>query len=432
MPTQRALIAFSLITLALVVSVVAPWLIPVALVADALIMAALAVDHRRASRAPLAASRVWPALLVQDVECPLFVRVATGSARGIALVAREALHPSLAPLPQRRAMIVPGGGSVTWRLTLAPRRRGEPLVGPLTVRVRGPLGLAWSQRELLAPERRRVYPQIRWEGTVGRLLALAHRRQLGRTPLKQHGAGSEPYALREYRPGDPQTKIHWKATARHGRLIARDDTWERGSRLTVLLDCGRAMAAVDAGRSKLDHALAATLALSRVAAGRGDHVRIVAYSDRIERHVRVRPGSRSMARAYESLYDVSAKLTEPAYDVAAEAVSSFETRRSIVVLLTSLADLAAAELLRESVLALSRRHRPILVNLEDPHVTALAFGRPSSSGEAFAKVMSLEILLANRRLARRLRRNGVVVVTTPSDRLALKTLETYLTATASR
>jgi hypothetical protein len=39
------------------------------------------------------------------------------------------------------------------------------------------------------------------------------------------GAGSETYALREYLKGDPPTKIHWKATARHGRLVTREETW---------------------------------------------------------------------------------------------------------------------------------------------------------------------------------------------------------------
>ena len=39
---------------------------------------------------------------------------------------------------------------------------------------------------------------------------------------------------------------------------------------------------------------------------------------------------------------------------------------------------------------------------------------------------SLEIQLANRRLARHLRRGGVQVVNSPADRLALETLEAYL------
>jgi len=307
-----------------------------------------------------------------------------------------------------------------------PRRRGEHLVGPLTVRVLGPAGLAWSQRDLLPAERRRVYPQTRWQGRVGRLLALAHRRELGRAPLRFRGTGTEPYALREYRPGDPPTRIQWKASARHDRLLSREDTWERGTLLVILLDCARTMASIDGGRSKLDHALAAALALTRVAVSRGDRVTLIGFSDRIERVVRVRSDQRAVAAAYGALYDLEARLTEPAYDLAMEAVSAAESRRAVVVFLTSVVDLAATELLRESLLGLGRKHRPLLINLEDPDLVRLAVGVPASLEEAFAKASSLEMLLANRRLGRRLRRAGVAVAVAPADQLAWRALEAYL------
>src|SRR4051794_22127995 len=193
-----------------------------------------------------------------------------------------------------------------------------------------------------------------------------------------HGLGSEPYALREYLPGDPIGKIHWKATARHGRPVTREDTWERSARLIVLLDCARAMASMDGRRSKLDYALAATLALTRVAAARGDQVTIVAFSGRVLRSVRVRSGGRGAWAAYEALYDVEAELAEPAYDLAAEAAFDVEPRSATAVLFTSVVDLAAAELLRESLLRLGRRHRALLLNLEDPELRALAADPPAT------------------------------------------------------
>ena len=217
---------------------------------------------------------------------------------------------------------------------------------------------------------------------MGHFLALAKRHELGWAPLHLAGSGSEPYALRDYLQGDPPNKIHWKATARHGRLITREDTWEQGAHLLLLLDCARAMSSrasreSELGRgvdklSKLDYALAASLALTWVAASRGDQVTLLAFSDRIERLVRVRSGARGIRLAYERLFDVSSRLVEPAYDIAVEEALSRATRRSTVVLFTSVVDLAAAELLKEAVLRLERRHRPILVNLEDPELAALA------------------------------------------------------------
>jgi uncharacterized protein (DUF58 family) len=261
---------------------------------------------------------------------------------------------------------------------------------------------------------------------VGQLLALAQRHQLGSVPLAVQGAGSEPYALREYLPGDPPSRLHWKATARHGRLITREETWERGARLLILLDCARTMTSREGDRSKLDHALAAALALARVASARGDRVTVAAFASGVERVVRVGTGGRGIARAYEALYDLEARLAEPAYDLAAQEAYDLEGRSATVVLFTSVVDLAAAELLRAALLSLERRHRPLLVNLEDPELQALATRPPREAAEAFAQVAALEILLANRRLGRTLRRAGIRVVSTPADRLALEALEAYL------
>ena len=125
-------------------------------------------------------------------------------------------------------------------------------------------------------------------------------------------------------------------------------------------------------------------------------------------------------------------MVEPAFDLAAAKTAELESRRSTVVLFTSVVDLAAAELLRQAMLRLERRHRPILINLEDPELIELARGAPKNVPQAFAKVSALEIQLANRRLATELRHAGVRVVNTAADQLALEALETYLSLFADR
>ena len=429
MPAARSFLLLGIATLLLVASFLDERLAWAALALDGLVALAAAIDYRRAARTPLHAERRWPPLLVQ--ESPAEVSLAVGSPvrRRVTAIVREGLHPGLAAEPLRRTVEIDGPGEVRWTYGLVPRRRGEHPVAPLTVRVLGPWKLAWAQRDLLPGEQARVYPQVRWEGKVGQLLALAQRRRMGQIPQRMHGVGTEPYALRAYLPGDSIGKIHWKATARHGRPVTREDTWERSARLVVLLDCARAMASMEevgVRRSKLDHAVAATLALTRVAAARGDQVTIVAFADRVLRTVRVRSGGRGAGLAYEALYDLDARLVEPAYDLAAEAAFEIEPRSATAVLFTSVVDLAAAELLRESLLRLGRRHRALLLNLEDPELRALAADEPGTPAAAFAQVASLEIQLANRRLARHLRRGGIRVVSTPADRLALEALESYL------
>ena len=426
MPSLRVFFLVALTTLLVVAAVVQPRLGPLVLVLDCAIVLAFAVDLLRVRKVEFSAERQWPKVLVQGVKAGVRLELASISERPLTIRLRETLHPALAEAPRRTELEVPGSSRVAWSYDVRPRRRGEHRAGPLVARVLGPWRLAWSQRQILRPEQLRVYPQVRWDGKVGQLLLLAHRRSLGRNPQRFQGLGTELYALREYLPGDPPNKVHWKATARHGRLVSREETWERGGRLIVLLDCARGMSAQDGERSKLDHALAASLALTRIAASRGDRVTLVAFSDRVERSVRVHSGHRSIHAAYGALYDLQARLGEPAFDLAAETAMALEARRSTVVLLTSVVDLAAAELLRSAVLRLERRHRPILINLQDPELVALGTGESKSAEDVFAKVSALDILLANRSLGARLRHAGIRVVNSSADRLAIEALEAYL------
>jgi uncharacterized protein (DUF58 family) len=423
------LLGFGLLLAAAAVSVLVPVLRPVVLLADLALAIAGLVDASAARRYTVAARRRRPPLLVQEQAAEATVELeAPGAPRPIRLVLREGLSPALATGPRRADLEIVPGRLTLWSYGLEPRRRGEYRWLPLTARIEGPWRLAWIQRELLPAETVRIFPRIRWEGRAGWLLALARRRQLGLSPTAEIGHGSEPYGVRRYAEGDPPNRIHWKATARHRRLMAREETWEKSGRLVILLDCGRGMASLDGNRSKLDTAVAAALALARVASGRGDHVLLVAFSDRVERRVRIRPGAHGIARAFAALYDLKPRLAESAYDVAAEAAGEAEFRRARVLMVTSLVDLAGAQLLQESLRSLAHRHRPLLVHLEDPDIARLAMAEPATAVEAYAKVSALEILLGNRGLRSRLGHAGIETVSTSAERLTLDALELYLSS----
>lgn len=418
----------------LTTSVLLPAAAPLALALDLLLVVAVIVDWRRARALPLDAVHEWPEVLVQrhstgDSQQPQSLSVTLRNpheTRSASLFLRETLHPALAVEPYETRLQVPAGHAQRFEVELAPSERGEHLSGPLTVRRLGPWKLCWSQRQLVDPEAIRVYPRIRWGGRVGQLLALAQRSELGAVTLDQRGLGGELYSLRPYQSGDARNRIHWKASARRGHLVTREDAWERGTPVVVLLDCGRAMSARADSLAKLDHSLAASLALTRLAAGRGDKVTIVAFSDRIERTVRVRPGQKGLASAYRQLYDLEPCARESLFDLATEHVLQMNLPRSTVLVMTSIVDLAIAELLLSSLEKLARRHRPLLINLEDPTIRQLAEEPPATVPEAYAKISSLEILLRNRQLTQQLRHQGTPAVTAPADQLALETLESYL------
>ncbi len=425
MPSAKLLRIGCILALVAAVSVLVPPLRWGLIAANVALAAAWAWDAREARLSAVTAIRRWPTLLAQGASANVTIELSiSGGARTLWL--RDGLHPALAAAPVRERVTLAADRPQRWTYAIVPRRRGSHVILPLTARIEGPWGLAWSQRDILSAETVRVFPQVRWEGEAGRLLALAHRRQLGLSPTILQGPGSELYGVRRYAAGDPPNRIHWKATARHGEVLVREETWEKSASLVILLDCGRAMASSDGGRSKLDAALAAALALTRFASARGDRVLVAAFSDRVDRLIRVRTGARGIAHAYAALYDLPARLSESAYDAAAAAAREAEFRSARVVLLTSLVDLAGAELLREALLTLRRHHRPLLVHLEDTEIARLAYEAPNGVAGAYAKVSALEILLGNRDLSARLRHFGIDSVSTSADRLTLETLEIYM------
>ena len=89
---------------------------------------------------------------------------------------------------------------------------------------------------------------------------------------RRRGEGLEFHQLREYREGDSQRQIDWKATSRSGQLISREYQDERDQQIMLLIDCGRRMRAQDDELSHFDHVLNAALLLAYVGLRQGDAV----------------------------------------------------------------------------------------------------------------------------------------------------------------
>jgi len=426
-PARRLFFALGLISPVIIGAILVDWLFPLAVGLDVLVLFLAFVDTRMASGLPLAVRREPAPLLAQGRVTTLTVHLSNPGRRNAVLRIRDGLHPSLAGAPPSTEIKIGPHRSWDWKVDIKPRQRGEFHLLPITLRVRGPLGLAWAQRDIGGKETLVVYPQIRWGGEVGRLLKMAQQHQLGQLSWNRRGATGESYALREYLSGDPMRRIHWKASARHGRLIVREDSLERGNAIHILLDAGRAMAApASPTHSKFDEALAAALVISRVAISRHDRTSILVFSDQLEAVVRIRPGTSGIKAAYRRLYALQPKLVEPAFELATARLLDLEQRRGLVIILTSMADLIALEQLEDTLLRLRKRHQVLLMNLEDPELERLALGSPSSEEEAFAKTSALKILVANRAASRRIRAQGIRIRSTSAARFAAAAVSGYL------
>jgi uncharacterized protein (DUF58 family) len=140
-----------------------------------------------------------------------------------ASVAEHAL-PSLAP-----------GGEATVRLELEPRRRGRVSFTASLVARRDPLGLVRALRRQPAPDMLLVLPKRYPMPAVA--LPGARRYQPGGITLAGSVGDSEEFvALRDYRPGDPLKRIHWRSWARTGKPVVREYQDEFFVRHGLVLD----------------------------------------------------------------------------------------------------------------------------------------------------------------------------------------------------
>ncbi len=443
MPSGRAFALLGLVTLLGIFGFVTPWLSWLALGFDALVVLLVLWDGAKARAIGLTAQRRLPRVARQAEQTEAVLVLQTDAAHPVRLHLREVLAPELVTRPMDVHLDLPAGGRVEHRLSLLPRLRGRAVLAPMTVRVMGPSGLAWTQRSLALSDTLRVHPRARLDGEAGLLLRHALQRRTGANPVHRRGFSTELYALREYLPGDQLRSIHWKASARLRRPVTREDAWEQHQHLVLLVDCGRPMAALSGARieaegaddvplSKLDLTLGLVLNLVRIASAHNDSATVVLFSKEIRRVVRIDRRTRSFAPVFQAVHDVRADLDEPDYVGVAHWTARTVPRQSLVLLCSSVIDLAGAEQLATALRGLARRHRPLLVDLQDPGLVQHATSVPHDVEGAYAKTSALSLLHANRSLTRRLAAAGVDVLSAPASQLPLSLLQRYLDLKARR
>ncbi|HEX6183853.1 MAG TPA: DUF58 domain-containing protein [Pyrinomonadaceae bacterium] len=130
-------------------------------------------------------------------------------------------------------MYVPHSARVEQRVEQTFPVRGRVLVTGFEISTRFPFGFFRLRRRLRARDVEIVvYPKPEGLGDELHLLPI----DAGQMEAERRGAGHDLHSLREYQPHDDVRHIHWKASARHRRLIVREFTAEAERRVHVVLD----------------------------------------------------------------------------------------------------------------------------------------------------------------------------------------------------
>ena len=347
-------------------------------------------------------------------------------ARRATLLVRERLPEPLGrPAAADRRVELRPHEQLREHLSITPLARGSAAGGSISLRVLGPLGLAWGQESRSLPWDVTVFPSL--DGVALRALPpAARRREAGLREVRRLGAGRLFESLREWVPGDDIRLVDWKATARRGKPIARQYEDERRQQVLLMLDAGRLLTADTGDGPRLEAAVAAALRLAAAAVEHDDDVGILVFADTIQRYVPPARGRRALRAVLDALAGTEGRIAESDYPGAFRYLAARSRKRALTVLFTDVIDRTASEALVAHAATLRPRHLPLAVTLRDPALEQAATARPTGLQAAFERAAGEELLQAREEALAVMRRQGVLVLDVAPRGAAEAVVQRYL------
>jgi uncharacterized protein (DUF58 family) len=325
-------------------------------------------------------------------------------------------------LPQRK--LVAARGWVEIEYEMRPIERGELAFGPIELRVPSDVGL-WQMTRLEPRQATtRVYPNFAALSKYALLATDQRLSQLGVLQRQRRGEGLEFHQLREYREGDMQRQIDWKATSRAGKLISREYQDERDQNVMFLVDCGRRMAARDDDLSHFDHVLNAVLLLAYVSLRQGDAAGFLTMSGPA-RFMAPRKSPASVNVMLNQLYDLQPTLLTSDYYAAAVELMLRMRKRALIVIVSNLRD-EDEDTLGPALQLLGKRHLVLFASLREAILSRALKTRVDTHERALTFAATAEYLRARELAFRRIERNGTQCIDVEPAELPIALVNRYL------
>jgi uncharacterized protein (DUF58 family) len=240
------------------------------------------------------------------------------------------------------------------------------------------------------------------------------------------GGESEFARLRDYTRDDEYRAIDWKATARRQRLTSREYQLESNQSVCFMLEAGRLMTAESGGTSLFDHALNASLMLSRVAVRNGDKVGLVGFDDGVRAFLPPEGGRSASTKIIRATYDLHPSLVDPDFDQAFAEFGRRVRKRCLLIVFTQVVDEAAAQALLRHARSLTPRHLPLFVLLRDTDVDDYMQKPSHRAIDLYTKGAVAELLRWRQGLLRDLKSAGALVIDTAPKDLTANLINRYL------
>lgn len=376
------------------------------------------------SRRPCAldVQRELPANLSQGRWHDVTLVLASRDARTLRAEAFDGVPPGFELRHLPRAFELPAGQVLRLTYPVCPEARGDFIFTPLQLRRASRLGLWRLSQSAGAAAAVRVFPDFSWLSGTLHLVGEQRMQRAGVRLAPRRGEGLEFHQLREYRAGDVQRQIDWKASARRPVLISREYQEERDQQILMVLDTGSRMRSLDGGLSHFDHALRAMLLLSFVALRQGDSVGLLSFGG-AERWLGMQRGAGAVNALLKTVYDLQTGPVAADYLAAAQAIRERQRRRALVVLLTNAREedhdlLPALELLRG-------RHIVLVTSLREAVLDEIDRAPVHSLDDALRYAATATELVHRQRVGDGLRRAGHIMLDSTAAELPVRLVQDY-------
>ena len=336
------------------------------------------------------------------------LRLTNTTKRHMTLDVRDAWPPSLAPTPSRQRVRLTARSSTTVTTTLCPSRRGTRHADVVTIRSWGPLHLGARQVSLEAPLTLSVLPEFKARVLLPTRLARLHELE-GTTPTTLRGAGTEFDSLRTYVEGDDPRDIDWRASARSAELIVRQWRPERDRHVLIVVDCGRASAALLGAPEHMD--------VDSIALG---------CAPRLDSSIET---ALLLARIIETLAatftDISPRLDVTDWSDVATAVEQTVHHPSFVVVITKIPPAGMDTEFTDTLSRLADRHTVLVASATDPDEIRARHGL-SNAEEVFLAASAALSQRADDAGAADARLAGALTLQASAELLPARTADRYI------
>lgn len=374
----------------------------------------------------LVVSRLWTSPLGLAHKSQVTIEVSNASRIPISCSWTDEAPETFSRELPHGAVDAPASGSGAVSYPIEPHARGDMQFGDAWLRYQSPFQLAerWARASL--KQTVRVYPNLEQAQKMRIYLIRSRQIELEKRLKRQRGLGREFESLREYRAGDEFRDISWSATARRGKLITKVHQIERSQAIWIVLDSGRLLRASVDDLTKLDYTVNAALALAQVAFYSGDRVGLLAYGRKPQQRLGPGRGVLHLRAMMESLAQVRAESYEADHLLAAEMLLGLQSRRSLIVWLTDLAETAATPEVIDCAARIARRHLVLLGVIGQPELRSIADASPENAAAMYRYTAAIEIVQRRDLLLRRLRQQGALTLEVSPGELSVSLVNQYL------